>query len=251
MPPTPFSLHPGAACVSAIAVADEMRAVLNPAAELARSLAAETPAHRPESSRLIELSETLGFVNAVLRQVIPSRDESQEPQSAFSVDAMARAMLPMLRACVRGKARVTLTEDSHSPLLQGNPLALKRALLHIVCGLAETIAVEHGVIDVGVAMIDFPDNDPSANDFGLPSPRRVVRLTVADNGIGMDPARIEAVLQGGSDVGPPLKREDAGLQIAYAIVKAHGGLLDIESHSGLGTVVRIDLPIVWLGRPAP
>jgi signal transduction histidine kinase len=228
-----------------------MRAVLAPAGELARGLAAETPTYRPEFGRLTELSELLGIAIAVLSQAITCRDDTQEVRSAFSVDAVARAILPMLRACVKGRAKVTLTEDSHSPLLQGDPLALKRALLHIVRSLAATISVPQGVIDIGVTLIDFSDNDPSADNSQLPSPRRIVRVTVADNGVGMDPARIQAVLQSSSDVGPPLRWEDAGLQIACSIVKAHGGLLDIESHAGLGTMVRIDLPVVWPGRAAP
>jgi signal transduction histidine kinase len=251
MPPTTSSLSSSAACASALAVADEMRALLGPAGELARGLATEAPTNRPECARLMELAETLGFANAVLRQAIPCRGEAYEAQSAFSVDAMARAMLPMLRAAVKGKAKVTLTEDSHSPLLHGNPLALKRALLHIVRSLAATITVPHGVIDVGVALIYFSDNDSPAEDSRLPWPRRMVRLTIADNGIGVDPARIAAVLQSGSDAGPLLPQEDSGLQIACDIVRAHGGLLDIESHAGLGTMVRIDLPVVWPGRPAP
>ena len=211
---------------------------------------AETPTFRPEFRRLIELSETLGIANAVLTQIFSCRGEADETHSAYSVDAMARAILPMLRACVKGKAKVTLTEDSHSPLLHGNPLALKRALLHIVRSLAANISVSHGVIDVGVTLVYFSDSDPSADDSGLPSQRRVVRVTVADNGIGMDADRIHAVLQSSLDAGQPLRWEDAGLQIACGIVKAHGGLLDIESHAGLGTMVRIDLPVVWLGRPA-
>jgi signal transduction histidine kinase len=251
MPPTTSLLSPSAVCASALAVADELRAVLGPAEELTRRLAAETPTFRPEFGRLIELSETLGIANAVLSEIFPCRDEAYEAQSAYSVDAMARAILPMLRACAKGRAKVTLAEDSHSPLLHGNPMALQRALLHIVRGLAATITVSQGVIDVGVALIDFSDSDPSAEDSGLPAPRRMVRLTVADNGIGMDPARIQEVLQSSSDVGQPLRWEDAGLQIACSIVKAHGGLLDIESHAGLGTMVRIDLPVVWPGRPAP
>jgi signal transduction histidine kinase len=251
MPPTTPSLSSGAACASALAVADELRAILAPAGDLLRGLVAETPTCRPEFGRLMELTETLGFANAVLNQVVSSRGEADEAQSAFSVDAIARAVLPMLRACVKGRAKVTLTEDSHSPLLHGNPLALKRALLHIVRSLAATISVSHGVIDVGVTLIYFSDSDPLADDSGLPWPRRMVRLTVADNGVGMDQARIQAILQSNSDVGSPLRREDAGLQTACRIVKAHGGLLDIESHVGLGTMVRIDLPVVWLGRPAP
>jgi signal transduction histidine kinase len=244
-------LSSGAACTTALAVADELRAILGPAGDLARGLATETPTCRPEFGRLIELNESLGFVNAVLSQVCSGRGEAHETQSAFSVDAMARAMLPMLRASVKGKAKVTLTEDSHSPLLHGNPLALKRALLHIVRSLAGTITVSHGVIDVGVTLVYFPGADLSADDSRLPWPRRMVRLTIADNGIGMDQARIDAVLQNSSDVGPPMHPDDAGLQIACGIVKAHGGLIDIESHAGLGTMVRIDLPVVWNGRPAP
>jgi signal transduction histidine kinase len=227
-----------------------MRAILGPAGELARGLVADIPTYGPEFRRLIELSETLGFATAVLSQILSCQNAAHEPQSAFSVDAMARSILPLLRACVKGKAKVTLTDDSHSPLLHGNPLALKRALLHIVRSLAATITVADGVIDVGVMLVYFADNDPSSEDSKLPWPRRMVRLTVADNGNGMDPARIQAVLQSGSDVGPSLRSEDAGLQIACKIVQAHGGLLDIESHAGLGTMVRIDLPVVWLGRPA-
>lgn len=251
MPATTSLLSSSAARASALAVADELLAILAPAGDLVRGLVAETPTYRPEFGRLIELTETLGFANAVLNQVLSCRGEPDEAQSAFSLDAIARAVLPMLRASVMGRAKVTLTEDSHSPLLHGNPLALKRALLHIVRSLAANIAVSHGVIDVGVTLVYFSDSDPSADDSGLPWPRRMVRLTVADNGIGMDQARIQAVLQSGSDGGPPLRREDAGLQIACGIIKAHGGLLDIESHAGLGTMVRIDLPVVWLGRPAP
>jgi signal transduction histidine kinase len=251
MPSSISLLSPSATCASALAVAEEMRAVLGPAGELARTLAAETPSYRPEFGRLAELSESLGFANAILSQVFPHDREPHETQGAFSVDAMARAILPMLRASVRGRAKVTLTEDSHSPLLHGNPLALKRALLHIVRSLAATITDPHGVIDVGVTLIDFSDNYPAAQVSRSPSPRRMVRLTVADNGIGMDPARIQSVLQCGSDGAPPLRWEDAGLQIACCIVKDHGGLLDIESHAGLGTMIRIDLPVVWLGRVSP
>ena len=244
-------LPSGAACASALAVADEMRAVLGPAAELAHGLAAETPTYRPEFTRLMELSELLGFANAVLSQEFSCRKVTYEAHSAFSVDAMARAALPMLRASVKGRAKVTLTEDSHSPLLHGNPLALKRALLHIVRSLAATITANHGVIDVGVTLVYIADSDPSAEDAKLPWPRRMVRLTVADNGIGMDQERIQSVLQSSSDDGLPVRWEDAGLQMACSIVKAHGGLLDIESHAGLGTMVRIDLPVVWPRRPAP
>lgn len=235
----------GATRNAVLVIEDELRALLGPAAELARTLAGETPKYRPEYLRLVQLANTLGFTNAILGQVLSACTDDREVWSAFSVDAMARDILPMLRASVQGSAKVTLTEDSHSPLLHGNPLALKRALLHIVRSLAGTITVSHGLIEIGVALITFGDSTAAAEHFKLAAARRVVRLTIADNGIGMDPARIHALLQGGSDFRSQPQWEDAGLQIAFSIIKDHGGQLDIESHAGMGTMVRIDLPLAW------
>ncbi|HEY4340363.1 MAG TPA: ATP-binding protein [Steroidobacteraceae bacterium] len=203
----------------------------------------ESPMGRPDCLRLAQLADMIGFANAVLGQIFAASNDDLEVWSEFSVDAMARDILPMLRASVRGRARITLSEDSHSPLLHGNPLALKRALLHVVLSLVRTIEVPHGQIDIGVALITFAHGPYAADYSDCAAPRRVVRLTVVDNGIGMDQDRINALPQSGFDARPVLRREDAGLQMACSIVKAHGGQLDIEAHAGIGTMIRIDLPL--------
>jgi len=248
MPEPRSTLSVSAATTLVLAVEDELRALLGPAGELARTLASEMPKHRPEYPRLAHLANTLGFANALLHQIFSSSAEDRETCGAFSVDAMARDVLPMLRASVEGRARVTLSEDSHSPLLHGNSMALKRALLLVVRGLARTIAVSEGLIEIGVALITVTHSASEAEHSDFASSRRVVRLTVADNGVGMDATRIHGLLQGGPDGGPQPSWEDAGLQVASSIVKAHGGLLDIESHAGIGTMVRIDLPLAWPSR---
>jgi signal transduction histidine kinase len=247
MPEPSSSLSLNNACSPALAVADELRALLAPAGELARTLAGGAAKYRPEYLQLMQLADTLGFANAVVSQIFSATTAEHQQWSPFSVDAIAREMLPMLRAGVQGKAKVTLTEDSHSPLLQGNPLELKRALLHVVLSLARNITVANGLIEIGVALITFADT--AADDATRAASRRVVRLTVADNGIGMDAERVRALQQSGSEVTPLPRWEDAGLRIACSIVNAHGGMLDIESHAGMGTMVRIDLPLAWPARP--
>lgn len=244
------TLSLGAVGSSALAVADELYALLAPAEETIRSLAAGTPRYWPEYPQLDQLVQTVNFANAVIQQTFTATNEDHEVWSAFSVDAMARDVLPLLRTSVQGRAKVTLAEDSHSPLLQGNPLGLKRALLHVVRSLARTITAPQGLIDIGVAVISVTDNLTSAETSNFPASHRVVRLTLVDNGIGMDPQRIQALMQSGPEVRPLRHREDEGLRLAANIVKAHGGLLDIESHTGIGTMVRIDLPLAWPGRSA-
>jgi signal transduction histidine kinase len=68
-----------------------------------------------------------------------------------------------------------------------------------------------------------------------------VRLTVADNGIGMDSATVgnlrQQLLEPADAYGAGL-----GLRIVHRAIRAHGGQLQIDSQPGRGTTVRIDLP---------
>jgi signal transduction histidine kinase len=71
--------------------------------------------------------------------------------------------------------------------------------------------------------------------------RPFVRLTVADNGIGMDGATLGNLRQ---QIAEPAGSHGAGvgLRIVHRAVCAHGGRLQIDSQPGNGTTVRIDLP---------
>jgi signal transduction histidine kinase len=68
-----------------------------------------------------------------------------------------------------------------------------------------------------------------------------VRLTVADNGIGMDVATVgnlrQQLLEPADSSGAGL-----GLRIVHRAIRAHGGRMQIDSQPGQGTTVRIDLP---------
>ncbi|MEO9322527.1 ATP-binding protein [Nocardioides sp. C4-1] len=83
---------------------------------------------------------------------------------------------------------------------------------------------------------------------------RTVLITVADDGIGIDRddlARIRSPFFRGQQArarhSPGL---GLGLGIVDAIVRAHGGLLHIDSAPGTGTRARVEVPADPLGRPA-
>jgi signal transduction histidine kinase len=148
-----------------------------------------------------------------------------------SLSGVVRNALPELRAAIANTAVLRVAIDVLAPLVEINPTAIQRALLKLVLNAAEAIRQPHGVIEIGVAGVIGADGK------GCP----FVRLTVADNGIGMDVATVGNLLQ---QIAQPANSLGAGvgLRIVHRAVFAHGGRLQIDSQPGQGTTVRIDLP---------
>jgi signal transduction histidine kinase len=149
----------------------------------------------------------------------------------LSLSSVVRGALPVMRAAVGNTAVLRIAMDAHAPLVEVNPIAMHRVLLKLVENASQAIRQPHGVIEIGVAGMTSSDN-PSCP---------FVRLTVADNGIGMDVATVgnlrQQLLEPADSYGAGL-----GLRIVHRAIRAHGGRMQIDSHPGHGTTVRIDLP---------
>jgi PAS domain S-box-containing protein len=77
-----------------------------------------------------------------------------------------------------------------------------------------------------------------------------VRITVADEGIGIAPEDIDRIFTR-FERAAPLRHYGGlglGLYISRHIVDAHGGRIDVQSHLGQGSTFVVDLPLVFV-RP--
>lgn len=162
----------------------------------------------------------------------PAGGPARERQ-LLSLGAVVRDALPLLRTAIADTALLRIAVDARAPWVLVNPLAIRRMLLNLVLNAARAIRQPHGVIEIGVACMNSPD-------AGGPP---VVRLTVADNGIGMDGAAVgdlrQSLAESADSHGAGL-----GLRFVHREVSAHGGRLQFDSQPGSGTTVRIDLPTV-------
>jgi len=71
-------------------------------------------------------------------------------------------------------------------------------------------------------------------------------IEIEDHGIGMNEEEQERALQPFGQAKPAMTRTSGGtglgLPITKGLVEAHGGTLTIQSRSGFGTTVRIEMP---------
>ncbi|MES2149418.1 MAG: ATP-binding protein [Pseudomonadota bacterium] len=68
-------------------------------------------------------------------------------------------------------------------------------------------------------------------------------LTIADNGCGMDAATLERAFEAFYTTKPAGKGTGLGLSLCYAIIRRHGGSIEIASTADTGTEVQIYFPL--------
>ncbi|HEV2591345.1 MAG TPA: ATP-binding protein [Gaiellaceae bacterium] len=184
----------------------------------------------PEGStakrHLTELLATVESASRLTRQLLLfGRTESLAP-ALVDLRGIVEAARPMLRRVAGDWVRLEL-DLQETPTIHADPGQLEQVLVNLVAnardGHAGSITIRTG-----------GDN-------------QAVRLTVIDDGEGMDEATCERALdpffttkagEGGSGL---------GLSIVDGIVRGAGGTLEIESAPLRGTTVAIRLPAAILG----
>jgi PAS domain S-box-containing protein len=143
------------------------------------------------------------------------------------VQRIARDALP---ACVELRATV----PGGVPAILGDATQLQEVLLNLVLNARDAMP-EGGRISVHV---QGPDAEGPARVGG--SPRVVIR--VSDTGPGMARHVRERVFDPFFTTKEVGKGTGLGLSMAHALVKAHGGTLDVESEEGRGATFVVRLP---------
>jgi len=142
-----------------------------------------------------------------------------------SLGEIARNAYPQLREAISPRAELRLSVDPDAPLVFVDRASIERMLLHLVINAARAVRQPHGAVEIGVIGIA---------DF--------VRLTVADNGEGMDAASLYDVMRWLREPASAPASVGLGLRLVRGIVRAHAGRMSLDGKPRGPTTVRIDLP---------
>ncbi len=124
---------------------------------------------------------------------------------------------------IKYKARV-FKELGKIPLIEGYPQQMNQVFMNIFLNAAQAIR-EKGEIHIKTS-----------------EENKNVKITISDNGEGIAPENISKIFDPFFTTKPVGKGTGLGMNIAYNIVKKHGGFIDIKSKTGKGTTFTIVLP---------
>ncbi|HEX9463508.1 MAG TPA: ATP-binding protein [Alphaproteobacteria bacterium] len=190
------------------------------------------------SPKYLEYARDIGSSGKHLLDMISEiLDMSKIEAGQFDVVPEAVALEPVAEFCLRlvaGRAeaeQITLTNlvEKGLPKVHADERALKQILLNLLSN-AVKFTRPGGRVTVSAA----PD-------------RQMMKLVVADTGVGIAPEDIQRIgepfRQLGGALNKPHEGTGLGLAITKRLVALHGGSLFIESEPGKGTAVMVKLPL--------
>ena len=147
----------------------------------------------------------------------------REPWGEVDVESALERTIRILRHRVPNGVRVELSLGG-VPAVNGSEGELEQVFVNLVANALDAVGDEGRV------------------DLQTSADRDRVRVRVADDGPGVPPENLHRVFEPFFTTKPVGQGTGVGLSLSYAIVRRHGGALEVASEPGCGAIFTVTLP---------
>jgi len=148
-------------------------------------------------------------------------------------------LVPMLRRLIPENIAIQLAPELDEVIVNADPGQIEGVLLNLVVNARDAMP-EGGVIRIDVHSREIDEEYIATHPWSTAG--RYGCISVTDDGHGMDQVTLARVFEPFFTTKETGKGTGLGLSSVYGIVKQHGGMIDVESAPGKGSVFRVYLP---------
>ncbi len=172
----------------------------------------------------------LSLINDILDMSKIEAGKRDLAEQIIDIDQIARSVSRLVAARAKaGKIRLALTVPADVPSLRAEERAIKQILTNLMTN-AIKFTPEGGTVSLDASV----------------SPKNEIIFKIQDSGIGMSADEIPIALAPFGQIESALSRKNQGtglgLPLTKALVELHGGIFDLQSKVGVGTVITLTFP---------
>jgi len=236
----------------ATGVGHELRNYLIPIAAHAQ-LAGELVENPEAQAHLASIMRAVQRCRELVDQVLATGREQSVKKRPLCIGDIVQDTFPLLRAAVPRAIELRVSVGERIPLVDTDPASIEQLVLNLVLNGAKAIPAGYGCIEISVVAREPGRWDRASQVKAVGATPAGVRLTVRDNGIGMDSAAANRIFEPWYTSWSGVEGCGLGLSIVREIVRRHHGEVHVESSPGAGAAFHVDLPVSAgpAGRPEP
>jgi PAS domain S-box-containing protein len=164
-----------------------------------------------------------------------SRKQVMQPHPLSMNESIERAHA-MLKRLLGETITLDCVCGQNLPLVWADENSIDQVIMNLAVNARDAMP-NGGILQIATAAVNLSKEDVSRHPDARPG--SFVRLSVVDNGCGMDTAVINRIFEPFFTTKAPGKGTGLGLSTVYGIVKQHEGWVEVESAPGLGTKFHI------------
>jgi len=165
-------------------------------------------------------------------------DSEKKPVNFLSV---IDESLKLLRSSLPTNVEIRRDLQEKECSIMANSTQLNQVIINLCNNAAHAMDKSGGVLELKLDNVMLDEDQAS---YGNLAPGKYVKLTVTDNGHGIDSQIIDRIFDPYFTTKEPGKGTGMGLAMVHGIVKNHGGNISVESEAGKGTAFEILFPVI-------
>ncbi len=183
----------------------------------------------------------------LVQQILSFSRKQPMERKLMALKPVVEESVRLMRATFPARVRINLHCGADVPDVMADATQIQQALLNLATNSMQAAQGGPLSIDIGLdtAMLDvsFRDQPHEFRAMHLSQPARTVRLTVRDDGPGMDAQTLGRIFEPFFTTKPLGEGTGLGLPVVRGILQAHEGAITVASQPGQGTTFTLYLPI--------
>jgi PAS domain S-box-containing protein len=197
------------------------------------------PGH-PAGESLADINEAATRARELVEQILTfSRQKTQE-RKVIELQEVMEQSVRLLRPTLPAGIELVTNIASNTPNILADRTQIHQVIMNLCTNAWHAMKGKTGRIDISLSGVEM-DSDTGA--LNLP-PGRYARLSVIDNGEGMDAETLTQIFDPFFTTKAPGEGTGLGLSMVDGIVRNHEGAISVYSTPGQGTTFHLYFPAV-------
>ena len=177
----------------------------------------------------------------LVTQILTFSRQSDGDLRSISVSQIIREVLALMRASLPPTIEIKRAIKTENDKVLADSTQLHQVLMNLCTNAGHALKEDGGALEVTLSDLMLAERVHS--EFPSLPGGHYVRITVKDNGTGMDAATMERVFEPFFTTKRSGEGTGMGLSVAHGIVTSYHGGISVESREGEGTSFHVVLPV--------
>jgi signal transduction histidine kinase len=178
----------------------------------------------------------------LVRQMLAYSGKGQFVVGPVNLSAIVEELQPMLAVSISKRAVLHYDLRRDLPAIEADATQMRQVVMNLVINASESLGEDAGAISVSTDVVRYGENVLTGldeNGTNLPA-GTYVRLTVVDNGCGIDEATLKKIFE--PFFTTKFTGRGLGLAAVHGIVRSQRGTIQVASQPGKGTTFAVFFP---------